>query len=212
MTLRRGGSVLITLLVLGWSQFAVAQTETADPDTQPAENGGFDLTEPIPLVLDQADPAQIAAPDISEQVIDPDAPDQVLDPFGQIEPAAPPTGIEGLGRNVLANTVTSTAVAVKDASGALLRGLDKVSGTTTDFNLQNGQSINFGELKVTLDDCRFPADNPSADAFAHIDVAKNGASADQQALFSGWMIASSPALSALDHPRYDVWVVRCKSS
>lgn len=27
--------------------------------------------------------------------------------------------------------------------------------------------------------------------------------------FDGWMTASSPALSALDHPRYDVWPLRC---
>ena len=29
--------------------------------------------------------------------------------------------------------------------------------------------------------------------------------------FHGWMIASSPALSALEHSRYDVWVIRCRS-
>ncbi|MFT5180431.1 MAG: hypothetical protein ACI8S3_000304, partial [Alphaproteobacteria bacterium] len=28
-------------------------------------------------------------------------------------------------------------------------------------------------------------------------------------LFSGWMFASSPALSALEHAVYDVWVVDC---
>ncbi|MCW8843320.1 MAG: DUF2155 domain-containing protein, partial [Rhodobacteraceae bacterium] len=35
--------------------------------------------------------------------------------------------------------------------------------------------------------------------------------ASEAPLFQGWMIASSPALSALDHPRYDVWVLRCKT-
>lgn len=29
-------------------------------------------------------------------------------------------------------------------------------------------------------------------------------------LFSGWMFASSPALNALEHPVYDVWVIDCK--
>ena len=29
-------------------------------------------------------------------------------------------------------------------------------------------------------------------------------------LFSGWMFASSPALSALEHPVYDVWVIDCQ--
>ncbi|MGB0800115.1 MAG: DUF2155 domain-containing protein, partial [Planktomarina sp.] len=28
----------------------------------------------------------------------------------------------------------------------------------------------------------------------------------------GWMVASSPALNALEHPRYDIWVLRCKTS
>jgi hypothetical protein len=30
-------------------------------------------------------------------------------------------------------------------------------------------------------------------------------------VFSGWMIASSPALNAMDHPRYDVWLLRCQT-
>ena len=30
--------------------------------------------------------------------------------------------------------------------------------------------------------------------------------------FSGWMIASTPALSAMDHSRYDIWVMRCATS
>ena len=31
-------------------------------------------------------------------------------------------------------------------------------------------------------------------------------------IFEGWMIAASPALNALDHARYDVWVLRCTTS
>ena len=30
-------------------------------------------------------------------------------------------------------------------------------------------------------------------------------------LFRGWMYASSPALSALEHPVYDVWVLDCRN-
>jgi hypothetical protein len=30
-------------------------------------------------------------------------------------------------------------------------------------------------------------------------------------IFSGWMFASSPALNALEHPVYDVWVIDCKT-
>ena len=31
-------------------------------------------------------------------------------------------------------------------------------------------------------------------------------------LFDGWMVASSPALSALDDARYDVWVLGCQKA
>lgn len=92
------------------------------------------------------------------------------------------------------------------APGALLRALDKVSGETRDFELGTGTVQAFGRIEIGLAECRFPADDPTSDAFAHVTVhdLTQGRTA-----FDGWMIASSPALSALDHPRYDVWVIRC---
>lgn len=40
-----------------------------------------------------------------------------------------------------------------------------------------------------------------------VDVAAD----DRKLAFSGWMFASTPALSALEHPVYDVWVIDCKT-
>lgn len=37
------------------------------------------------------------------------------------------------------------------------------------------------------------------------------ASLDPDRIFSGWMFASTPALNALEHPVYDVWVIDCKT-
>ena len=95
---------------------------------------------------------------------------------------------------------------VASASGALLRGLDKSSGTTTDIELGVGESKSYGRLTVTLGDCRYPLGDPSSNAYAHLTIAdtRSGSVA-----FDGWMIASSPALSAMDDPRYDIWVMRC---
>ncbi len=98
---------------------------------------------------------------------------------------------------------------VVSAPGAILRGLDKVSGETTDIELSGGEAQDYGRLTVTLSECRYPAENPSSEAFAHLTIAD---SATGTVVFDGWMIASSPALSALDDPRYDVWVLRCMSS
>ena len=93
-----------------------------------------------------------------------------------------------------------------DASGGVLRWLDKLTGETGDMELARGQSASNGRLTIQLDDCRYPADDPASDAQAHLTVMD---ATRQDPVFSGWMLASSPALSALDHPRYDVWVLRC---
>ena len=38
-----------------------------------------------------------------------------------------------------------------------------------------------------------------------------GPQAEGESIFRGWMFASSPALNALEHPVYDVWVIDCKT-
>lgn len=96
-----------------------------------------------------------------------------------------------------------TQIEVADAGR--LRVLDKMTGQTTDLNLLNAESAEIGRIFVTLHECRYPAESPSSDAFARLSVT----STDGADLFTGWMIASSPALMALDHPRYDVWVLGC---
>lgn len=92
------------------------------------------------------------------------------------------------------------------ASGAYLRGLDKVTGAPVDFQMNVGDTVELGRLRVTLGECRYPTDNPSSDAFVWLVVRDGNA---EETTFEGWMIASSPALNALDHQRYDVWVLRC---
>jgi len=95
------------------------------------------------------------------------------------------------------------------AEGAILRGLDKVSGTLTDLEMATGQTRRMGRIDVTLGECRYPKGNPSGDAYAFLVIRAEGVT---NPVFEGWMIASSPALNALDHPRYDVWVLRCATS
>jgi len=93
--------------------------------------------------------------------------------------------------------------------GAVLRGLDKVNGQTVDVELRSGETGAVFGLDVRLADCRFPINNPTGDAFAFLTVREKG---KEDIWFEGWMIASSPALSALDHARFDVWVLRCITS
>lgn len=104
-------------------------------------------------------------------------------------------------------SVSETRVVARET--AVLRGLDKISGAVTDLTVAVGDRAEFGRLDILVEACRVPEADPAGDAFAFLTIHVEGL--DRPA-FEGWMIASSPALSALDHPRYDVWVMRCTSS
>lgn len=125
-------------------------------------------------------------------------------------PPAPPAGDSVIDLSNLFSVAPGSAGAVASApGGAVLRGLDKLTGAVSDLVLRPGDAVQFGRLEITLDECRFPVNNPASDAFARLTIRDTRA---EGAAFAGWMLASSPALNPLDHPRYDVWVLRCNRS
>lgn len=105
--------------------------------------------------------------------------------------------------------VTAAAQQVTSGTGGEVRVLDKVTGIITDLSLARGDQGRVGLLNVALNDCRYPTSNPSGDAFVQVTVTYRD---NPEPVFAGWMIASAPALNAMDHPRYDVWALRCITS
>lgn len=95
---------------------------------------------------------------------------------------------------------------VSVGQGAVLRGLDKTNASVSDLDISNGGEVVFGTLSVRMTECRYPEGDAAADAYAYLVVRDTARGRD---IFSGWMLASSPGLNALEHPRYDVWVLRC---
>jgi hypothetical protein len=115
----------------------------------------------------------------------------------------------GAGQAVAAQSAQVTDNrATLEAPVLHLRGLDTLNGRTQDIEMRFGETARFGHLEITAETCRVPRDVPTSDAFAFLKIRDVR---EQTPRFSGWMFASSPALSALDHPRYDVWVVSCSS-
>ena len=94
------------------------------------------------------------------------------------------------------------------ANGAVLRALDRINGQVTDLEISPGQTLRYERLDVTLTECRYPAGDEKADAFAYLTISDVRA---EEVAFEGWMFGSSPALSSLDHPRYDIWVLNCRA-
>ncbi|MDM7458816.1 MAG: DUF2155 domain-containing protein [Paracoccus sp. (in: a-proteobacteria)] len=117
--------------------------------------------------------------------------------------------LAGQSADAPAGSATSSSTAeTQRGTGAVLRGLDRVSGRATDLQLLVGEAVRYGRLEIRLGECRYPTANPNADAFAQltiVDLRQN------TQVFAGWMLASAPALSALDDARYDIWVISCQS-
>ena len=95
---------------------------------------------------------------------------------------------------------------------AVLQGLDKVTARVSTIEAPVGEVVKFGGLEIIARHCdkRPPEETPESAAFLDIWEVREGEAAIS--LFRGWMFASSPALSAMEHPVYDVWVLDCKNA
>jgi hypothetical protein len=106
--------------------------------------------------------------------------------------------------------VPADAATNLDTRIAVLRGLDKITGRITTLTTPVGDTVRFGSLAVIVRACRTrpPEEPPENAAFLDItDIKPNQPPVD---VFRGWMFASSPAISAMDHPVYDIWVLECR--
>lgn len=98
---------------------------------------------------------------------------------------------------------------------AVLQGLDKVTAIVTAIEAPLNDVVSFGALDIVVRACqeRPPEAFPESAAYLEIFERKAGdAAAPARLVFDGWMFASSPGLSALEHPVYDVWVVDCRDA
>ena len=95
---------------------------------------------------------------------------------------------------------------------AILQTLDKVTGRVRGLEAPVGQTVEFGPLSIVVRACRKrpPEEPPESSAFVEITERKTAETVNE--VFKGWMFASSPAVSALEHPVYDVWVIDCRAS
>lgn len=97
-------------------------------------------------------------------------------------------------------------------SVAVLAGLDKISGRTTEFDVYVGETVKFGRLEITPRVCysRPVTQEPKTTAFLEVDEITLDRRIKR--IFTGWMFAESPGLNAVEHPVNDVWLVACKQT
>jgi len=166
----------------------------------PATDSPADVPSPAPS-LEQSPMAPadtMSVPDQTPAPMPDIAPGQVPDPSMFAQPAEPEPSL------------TPEELAALPA--AMLQGLDKTTARVSSFAAPIGIPSRFGTLQITARTChkKPPTEPPESAAFLEIvDVRPDSPAIP---VFSGWMFASSPAISALEHPVYDVWVVDCRAA
>lgn len=103
--------------------------------------------------------------------------------------------VEGIERNV-----------------AVLRWLDKSTARVQTIRVPVNETVRVENLEMIVRSCvvRPPEEPPESAAFLDISEIRPGEGTSE--VFRGWMFASSPALSAMEHPIYDVWVLGCEEN
>jgi hypothetical protein len=99
--------------------------------------------------------------------------------------------------------------AAAESVGVVLQGLDKITARISRLEARIHETIVFGALEITPRACHQtpPEETPESSAF--LEIVERKSEGGSRPVFSGWMFASSPALSAMEHPVYDVWVLGC---
>lgn len=115
----------------------------------------------------------------------------------------------------LENPLERGPLSSRPGNAVVLRGLDKVTARTRDFEVAIGEEAQFGALIVRAQYCRKrpPEETPETYAFLQIIDRRTdgfGVDVEGETIFSGWMFASRPAQNPLEHPVYDIWVLDCR--
>ena len=112
-----------------------------------------------------------------------------------------------------ASVVVTPASAQRIENGrAVFAALDKVTARISKLEVKLGETVQFGQLKVTPRACytRAPTEPPKTTTFVEIEEIQLDGKTEK--IFAGWMFAESPGLNAVEHAIYDVWLKSCKQS
>lgn len=104
----------------------------------------------------------------------------------------------------------SFATSYEEYPSIKLRSLDKITARTLTFDAQVGNTVKFGDIYIKIQTCRKPPPVEKNESAAFLQIWQvNKIKKESKWIFSGWMFASSPALSGMNNSVYDVWVIDC---
>ncbi|MFY7758989.1 DUF2155 domain-containing protein [Aquidulcibacter sp.] len=116
-------------------------------------------------------------------------------------------------------------------TGVMIGALDREKGTNVRVRVPVGSQVTYGSLRLKLSACYASNPEDPMEAWAYVEVSDMGRQNTNQlavlpqrnrrdmreankerVLRKGWIIASSPAVTPIDHPTYDMWLVSCEGA
>ena len=104
----------------------------------------------------------------------------------------------------------TTPVLAQEVPIVTLGALNKITAKLETLNVARDETVKFGTLEITMRNCRSNPPEETPESVACLEITDLGHVGEPHKIFSGWMFASTPAVSPLEHAVYDVWVTDCK--
>lgn len=130
--------------------------------------------------------------------------------FIEVGDLPPPGGEESLEDAVDPNQVAADEYFSPTAlTFVRLRGILKLTGRTQEIDGKVGDALTFGNLEIVVHKCSSVMDQGERGAAALLEITEFTASGSEKALFRGWLFSTSPSLSSIKHPEYDLLLQGC---
>lgn len=96
-----------------------------------------------------------------------------------------------------------------DTNIAKMQAMDKITGKVSVIEVPVNGDVKFGSLSIVVRACKTRPPEESPEDFAFVDIVDIYNSEKPVNIFRGWMMSSTPALNPVEHPIYDVWLLKC---
>ncbi len=98
------------------------------------------------------------------------------------------------------------ALAYINRDMAVLRVMNKDAGKVHQISVPVGGEEQFEKLFINVRACKQSDPFQAEDFFAFVEIAEF----DKGQIFGGWLSRNEPGQNPLQHPDYDVWLVKCE--
>ena len=98
----------------------------------------------------------------------------------------------------------------RQGAAAILGALDKITARVSEIAAPVGDRAEFFRLSIDVFSCQERIVDQRPESAVFLTITETPLDGEPNRVFNGWMFASSPSISAMDHPIYDVWLVRCE--